>query len=85
LSQGGKLKLTEAHWPTFRKELRNNSESGFGRLYKNPKSPKNTLKNAKKKQPTENPNNSKYQNTREVGIRFLDLGSQGAVPALPPR
>jgi len=33
--------------------LRNNSKSGIQRLYKNPKSPENTPKNAKKQQSAE--------------------------------
>jgi len=42
-----------AHWLTLRKKLRNNSKPGIEQLYKNPKSPENTPKNAKKQQATE--------------------------------
>ena len=45
--------LKGAHWLTLRKQLRSNSKSGIERLYKNPKSPENTPKNAKKQQSTE--------------------------------
>jgi len=53
--------------------LRNNSKSGIERLYKNPKSPENTPKNAEKQQST------------ETKARFLHLAWQrGRFAPLPP-
>ena len=45
------------------KILKNNGKSGIECFYKNPKSPENTPKHAKKQQSTENQKNTKYKNT----------------------
>jgi len=50
--------------------LRNNSKSGIERRHKNPKSPENTLKNAKTTTIYWNQKNSKYRNTSSVGAGF---------------
>jgi len=59
--------------------LRNNSKSGIEQVYKNPNTPENTPKNAKKTTIEWNQKNSKYQNTSEVGARFLHLSWRGAI------
>jgi len=56
--------------------LRNNRKSGIEWLYKNPKSPENTLNNEKKHNLLK-PKECKYQNTTYVGARFLPLACQG--------
>jgi len=52
--------------------LRNNSKSGIERLYKNPKSPENTPKNAKKEQSVETKRigNTKIQARQGPGPGF---------------
>jgi len=53
LSHGGNLAEGSPDWLTLRKYLMHNSKSGIEPLYKNPKSPEHTTKNAKKQQSTE--------------------------------
>ena len=70
--------LTEGgHWPTLRKKLRNNSESGIKRLYKNTKSRENA-----RKQPTET---KRIENTSKLRPVFIFRFPAGTAPTLAPR
>ena len=76
----GETQLKGAHWLTLRKQLRNTSKSDIQRLYKNPKSPENTPKNAKKQQSTETKRivDTKIQSRQGPSFQ-IQLGRLGAV------
>ena len=81
----GKTQLKGAHWLTLRKQLRNNTNPLLNG-YTKTRNHRKTLRKKQKNNTLLKPKECKYQNTTQVGARFLHLDWQGGgrFAPLPP-